>query len=154
MTPVMALVVGGANYHNHYEFETVADALKAKQIFDNDERCRVTSYLRPKDTGSAHAYGVALDVVLTLTFQKTKKLNGQLIVSLIRFKLMNDLFSGAPEMSEESLANLKRTSRTRRTTQTNSTRATNTEGSQTASYGSCGGGALHHNGRTGRTRTA
>ena len=78
---------GGANYHNHYEFETAADALKAKQIFDNDERCRVTSYLRPKDTGSAHAYGVALDVAPDPNLPKDKEAEWSAYCnSLIGFK--------------------------------------------------------------------
>ena len=64
---------GGKNYHNHYEFETRADAMKAKQIFDNDARCNVTSYLRPYDKGSAHAYGVALDVAPDPSLPKNKE---------------------------------------------------------------------------------
>ena len=64
---------GGKNYHNHYEFETRADAMKAKQIFDNDARCNVTSYLRPHDKGSAHAYGLALDVAPDPSLPKDKE---------------------------------------------------------------------------------
>ncbi len=64
---------GGKNYHNHYEFETRADTMKAKQIFDSDSKCRVTSYLRPYDKGSAHAYGVALDVAPDPNLPKSKE---------------------------------------------------------------------------------
>lgn len=63
----------GKNYHNHYEFETRADTMKAKQIFDSDSKCRVTSYLRPYDKGSAHAYGVALDVAPDPNLPKSKE---------------------------------------------------------------------------------
>ena len=64
---------GGKHYHNHYEFETRADTMKAKQIFDSDARCNVTSYLRPYDKGSAHAYGLALDVAPDPSLPKDKE---------------------------------------------------------------------------------
>lgn len=52
---------GGRNYHNHYEFETPQQAAAAKLAFEQ-AGFRVTSYLRPNDTGSAHSRGVAIDV--------------------------------------------------------------------------------------------
>ena len=52
---------GGKNYHNHYEFATQEQAAAAKLLFEQNGY-RVTSYLRPNDTGSAHSRGVAIDV--------------------------------------------------------------------------------------------
>ena len=52
---------GGKNYHNHYEFATPEQAAYAKYLFEKNG-FRVTSYLRPNDTGSAHSRGVAIDV--------------------------------------------------------------------------------------------
>ena len=71
---------GGMNYHNHYEFETQADAIRAKQIFES-HGYRVTSYMRPDDKDSAHSHGVAIDVAPPLQLPHTKKLrqHGQLL---------------------------------------------------------------------------
>ncbi len=52
---------GGKNYHNHYEFATQEQAAAAKALFEQNGY-RVTSYLRPYDSGSAHSRGVAIDV--------------------------------------------------------------------------------------------
>lgn len=52
---------GGKNYHNHYEFATQDQAAAAKALFEQNGY-RVTSYLRPYDSGSAHSRGVAIDV--------------------------------------------------------------------------------------------
>lgn len=64
---------GKENYHHHYEFKNRTDALKAKIIFDNDPRCRVTSYLRLENPNSAHYYGVALDVAPDPSLPKHKE---------------------------------------------------------------------------------
>lgn len=61
---------GGMNYHNHYEFETQADAIRAKQIFES-HGYRVTSYMRPDDKDSAHSHGVAIDVAPPLNLPHT-----------------------------------------------------------------------------------
>ena len=61
---------GGMNYHNHYEFETQADAIRAKQIFES-HGYRVTSYMRPDDKDSAHSHGVAIDVAPPLKLPHT-----------------------------------------------------------------------------------
>jgi hypothetical protein len=61
---------GGDNYHNHYEFETQADAIAAKQIFEF-HGYRVTSFLRPDDKDSAHSRGVAIDVAPPLNLPHT-----------------------------------------------------------------------------------
>lgn len=61
---------GGMNYHNHYEFETQADAIRAKQIFES-HGYRVTSYMRPDDKDSAHSRGVAIDVAPPLQLPHT-----------------------------------------------------------------------------------
>jgi hypothetical protein len=61
---------GGMNYHNHYEFETQADAITAKQIFEF-HGYRVTSFLRPDDKDSAHSHGVAIDVAPPLNLPHT-----------------------------------------------------------------------------------
>ena len=53
---------GKENYHNHYEFATQEQAAAAKAIFDRDPTCKVTSYLREHDHGSAHSEGLAVDV--------------------------------------------------------------------------------------------
>jgi len=61
---------GGMNYHNHYEFETQADAFEAKRLFES-HGYRVTSDWRPNDTDSAHSYGVAIDVAPPLDLPYT-----------------------------------------------------------------------------------
>ena len=61
---------GGRNYHNHYEFETPQQAAAAKLAFEQ-AGFRVTSYLRPNDTGSAHSRGVAIDVAPPTTLPYT-----------------------------------------------------------------------------------
>ena len=61
---------GGNNYHNHYEFATQDQAAAAKLLFER-AGYRVTSYLRPDDTGSAHSRGVALDVAPPLDLPRT-----------------------------------------------------------------------------------
>ena len=61
---------GGKNYHNHYEFATQEQAAAAKVLFEQ-AGYRVTSYLRPDDTGSAHSRGVALDVAPPLDLPYT-----------------------------------------------------------------------------------
>lgn len=61
---------GGMNYHNHYEFETQADAIAAMQIF-KFHGYRVTSYMRPDDKDSAHSHGVAIDVAPPLNLPHT-----------------------------------------------------------------------------------
>ena len=61
---------GGQHYHNHYEFESRAQAAQAKALFEA-RGFRVTSYLRPDDTGSAHAYGTAIDVAPPLSLPYT-----------------------------------------------------------------------------------
>ena len=61
---------GGQHYHNHYEFESRAQAAQAKALFEA-RGFRVTSYLRPDDTGSAHSYGTAIDVAPPLNLPYT-----------------------------------------------------------------------------------
>lgn len=61
---------GGKNYHNHYEFATQDQAAAAKLLFER-AGYRVTSYLRPNDTGSAHSRGVAIDVAPPLDLPRT-----------------------------------------------------------------------------------
>ena len=61
---------GGKNYHNHYEFATQEQAAAAKVLFER-AGYRVTSYLRPDDTGSAHSRGVAIDVAPPLDLPYT-----------------------------------------------------------------------------------
>lgn len=61
---------GGKNYHNHYEFATQEQAAAAKALFERNGY-RVTSYLRPNDTGSAHSRGVAIDVAPPLDLPYT-----------------------------------------------------------------------------------
>lgn len=61
---------GGQHYHNHYEFENRAQAAQAKALFEA-RGFRVTSYLRPDDTGSAHSYGTAIDVAPPLNLPYT-----------------------------------------------------------------------------------
>jgi hypothetical protein len=61
---------GGNNYHNHYEFATPQQAAAAKLAFEQ-AGFRVTSYLRPNDTGSAHSRGVAIDVAPPVTLPRT-----------------------------------------------------------------------------------
>ena len=61
---------GGQHYHNHYEFESRAQAAQAKALFEA-RGFRVTSYLRPDDTGSAHSYGTAIDVAPPLSLPYT-----------------------------------------------------------------------------------
>lgn len=61
---------GGKNYHNHYEFATQDQAAAAKLLFERNGY-RVTSYLRPNDTGSAHSRGVAIDVAPPLNLPYT-----------------------------------------------------------------------------------
>lgn len=61
---------GGKNYHNHYEFATQDQAAAAKLLFEQNGY-RVTSYLRPNDTGSAHSRGVAIDVAPPLDLPYT-----------------------------------------------------------------------------------
>ncbi len=61
---------GGKNYHHHYEFATQEQAAAAKVLFER-AGYRVTSYLRPNDTGSAHSRGVALDVAPPLDLPRT-----------------------------------------------------------------------------------
>ena len=59
----------GTNY-NHYEFATQDQAAAAKLLFEQNGY-RVTSYLRPNDTGSAHSRGVAIDVAPPLDLPYT-----------------------------------------------------------------------------------
>ena len=63
---------GGDNYHNHYEFATQDQAAAAKAIFELNGY-RVTSYLRPNDTGSAHSRGVALDIAPPFDLPRTEE---------------------------------------------------------------------------------
>jgi hypothetical protein len=51
---------GGQAYHNHYEFATKEQAAAAKKLYES-KGYRVTSYIRPTDTG-AHGKGFAIDV--------------------------------------------------------------------------------------------
>lgn len=53
---------GGNNYHNHYQFATQEQAVRAKAIFDSDPKCIVSSYIREYDHDSAHSQGTAVDV--------------------------------------------------------------------------------------------
>lgn len=59
---------GGANYHNHYEFETPQQALQAIAKF-KAAGFRVTSYLR--DNSRGHKAGVAVDVAPPLDLPYT-----------------------------------------------------------------------------------
>ena len=61
---------GGRHYHNHYEFESREQAARAKALFEA-QGFRVTSYLRPEDTDSAHFHGVAIDVAPPLDLPYT-----------------------------------------------------------------------------------
>lgn len=63
---------GGRHYHNHYEFESRAQAAQAKALFEA-AGFRVTSYLRPDDTGSAHSHGTAIDVAPPLNLPYTEE---------------------------------------------------------------------------------
>jgi len=52
---------GGANMHVHYEFATKEEALAAKALYES-KGFRISSFMRPQDTGSAHSKGFAIDV--------------------------------------------------------------------------------------------
>ena len=52
---------GGENMHVHYEFATKEEALAAKALFES-KGFRISSFIRPHDTRSAHSKGFALDV--------------------------------------------------------------------------------------------
>jgi hypothetical protein len=62
---------GGANYHNHYEFETPQQALQAVAKF-KAAGFRVTSVYRPGDPG-AHGARVGVDVAPPLDLPNTDK---------------------------------------------------------------------------------
>jgi len=62
---------GGANYHNHYEFETPQQALQAVAKF-KAAGFRVTSVYRPGDPG-AHGAKVGVDVAPPLDLPNTDK---------------------------------------------------------------------------------
>jgi len=57
---------GGKNMHVHYEFATKEEALAAKALFES-KGFRISSFIRPNDTRSAHSKGFALDVAPPLS---------------------------------------------------------------------------------------
>lgn len=67
---------GGKNMHVHYEFATQEEALAAKALYES-KGFRISSFMRPNDTGSAHSKGFAIDVAppLSLPYDEQAELN-------------------------------------------------------------------------------
>jgi len=63
---------GGKNMHVHYEFKTKEEALTAKALFES-KGFRISSFMRPNDTRSAHSKGFAIDVAPPLTLPYNEK---------------------------------------------------------------------------------
>ena len=67
---------GGKNMHVHYEFATQEEALAAKALYES-KGFRISSFMRPEDTDSAHSKGFAIDVAppLSLPYNEQAELN-------------------------------------------------------------------------------
>ena len=67
---------GGKNMHVHYEFATQEEALAAKALFES-KGFRISSFMRPEDTDSAHSKGFAIDVAppVSLPYNEQDELN-------------------------------------------------------------------------------
>jgi len=67
---------GGKNMHVHYEFATQEEALAAKALYES-KGFRISSFMRPEDTDSAHSKGFAIDVAppLNLPYNEQSELN-------------------------------------------------------------------------------
>ena len=62
--------------HVHYEFATQEEALAAKALYES-KGFRISSFMRPEDTDSAHSKGFAIDVAppLSLPYNEQAELN-------------------------------------------------------------------------------